>query len=326
MALVLPYPSKPANGDTLDATVVQANFTAIAQAIQSFDGSQIQAASVQPAALAVSANPIQRALETFFDFIYSGLTIGNPSGLNITIAGGVMYIIGNRAVFAGVGSFTVGASKDTYIDVDYLGNVVYQAVSNNAASPSITANSIRIGIVISGASTISFINQGQLDSSLANFAPLISSVALTHTDTLGNIIYPTDPSRKLLGYRQNIVGGTTTSGTVVQQTGLTAPVIVPLNRKVKVTNYSSQFFNNTATARSDLQVFDGTIGGGGVALSTAYGVGNNGFSAGQSEAKRIYNPSVGLHTYNGGFFVENGGTANFQAAAINPAYLSIELE
>ena len=164
MPLVLPYPNKPANGDAFDATVVQANFTAIAQAVQSFDGTQVQAGTIAASALVPSANPITRSMETQSNFVYSGLVVSTPSGLNISITGGTLYVNGNRITFAGVGSQTLLASKDYYIDVDYLGNVYYQNVANGANAPALTANSIRIAFVVTGAATVSSIKQTGFDS------------------------------------------------------------------------------------------------------------------------------------------------------------------
>lgn len=87
------------------------------------------------------------------------------------MSGGTLYYNGTPVTVNSVASHTFTASKDTYIDVDKNGNVTYQAVSNNASSPSLTANSIRVAKVVTGSSSI-------------------SSIALTGSDTLGNIIYP----------------------------------------------------------------------------------------------------------------------------------------
>lgn len=175
MSFSLPNPTSPTNGNPLDASPILANFIAIQQAIDSFDGSQLQAKTITEQALADAINPRLRGLETIANFVYSGCVWSASSGLTGVMTGGTVYVNGYRTIVNGIGSETFPASKDTYIDIDYLGNVTYQSVSNNAAAPSLTANSIRVAQVITGASSI-------------------SSVSTFGSDSLGNIIYPTGPS------------------------------------------------------------------------------------------------------------------------------------
>lgn len=316
MPLVLPYPNKPANGDPLDATVVQANFTAIAQAIQSFDGSQIQAATIQASAMAISANPIQRGLESFVNYVYSGGVIGNLGGLGITISGGIFYINGNRLVFAGVGSQTLAASKDVYIDIDNLGNVVYQSVSNGAASPSITANSIRVGIVVTGAATISAINQG----SILATAPTVGSTVLTVSDSLGNLIYNTDPYGAIFGVRSLFADQVTGATTPVAMTPLSCPVIVPsINTKLKLVLEGGAAYSGTSNGQCRLAIWDGTVGSGtelGNAIHGAVVGGGTGISGGIL-VQTSYDGVSGLKTYNASIKSNGTGTATLEASVYN---------
>lgn len=171
MAFSLPNPTSPTNGQSLDATPILANEVAIAQAIASFDGSQIQAGSITGSALAATANPNTLLAAVTVPFVQSGVVWSTVSGLAGTMSGGTIYYNGTPVTVNSVASHTFTASKDTYIDVDKNGNVTYQAVSNNASSPSLTANSIRVAKVVTGSSSI-------------------SSIVLTGSDTLGNIIYP----------------------------------------------------------------------------------------------------------------------------------------
>ncbi|MFD4554403.1 hypothetical protein ACFWP5_08745 [Streptomyces sp. NPDC058469] len=104
---------------------------------------------------------------------------------------GVVYINGVRLTVAAVTARTFTASKDTYIELHDNGDgtavVTYDEVANNAASPALTANYVRIGIIITGVSTIaaaSSINQGTTST------PVVSSVPLLGADSLGNQIYP----------------------------------------------------------------------------------------------------------------------------------------
>lgn len=179
MTLVLPYPNTPLNGQPGDPVPIDANFTAITQAIQDFDGSQIAAGSVTDGALATNIDPITRGKETIANFVYSGCTWSSVSGLAGTMAGGTYYVNGNRIVSPGVVSHTFTASKDTYIDLDYLGNVTYVAVANGATSGmTLTANAIRVALVVTGSSSI-------------------SSVTQTGIDPISNQIYPNSPALPL---------------------------------------------------------------------------------------------------------------------------------
>lgn len=320
MPLVLPYPNKPANGDTLDATVVQANFTAIAQAIQSFDGSQIQAATIQASAMADAANPIKRGLESFFDYVYSGGVIAATGGLGITISGGVFYILGNRLVFAGVGAQTLAANKDVYIDVDNLGNVVYQSVSNNTAAPSITANSIRLGIVITGAATITAINQG-LETAVL---PIVSGIPMSVQDSLGNLICPRDPIRRTLGYRQLTSVFSTASTSPVQVTPLSCPVIVPTGRRVKITAGTPLLQSSGSPNNIFMSIWDGVVASG-TQLQAHQGLVNTSSNGNGASMMVPTTPATPSKTYNVGMTSTPATTTSFQPSATSPAYILVEL-
>lgn len=176
MTLVLPYPNTPLNGQPGDPVPINANFTAITQAIQDFDGSQIAAGTITESALATNIDPVTRGNETIANFIYIGCIWSSVSGLSGTMTGGTLYVQGNRIVSPGVVSHTFTASKDTYIDIDKLGNVTYVAVANGATSGmTLTVNSVRVALVVTGSSTI-------------------SSVTQFGADPIGNIIYPNGPS------------------------------------------------------------------------------------------------------------------------------------
>lgn len=206
MAVTDPYPGQPTDGQALDAVPILAKFNALFQAIQAFDGSQINAGSVSAAALVSSINPNTLLHDTMQPFVQTGLIWSTVLGLNGTMTSGVLYGSNGSSIFrvsvTGVGSNTFTASKDTYIDIDYNGNITYQAVSNNAASPALTANSIRVAIVVTNGTGITFINQGQTDCTLASFAPVLSSFGLTSFDSLGNPIYPQNPMATNIGYRE----------------------------------------------------------------------------------------------------------------------------
>jgi len=182
--------------------------------------------------------------ETEFDFIASGGVWsgdGYGASLNASMTAVTAYIGGRRGTVAAVTARTFTASKDTYVDVlNTAGtfSLVYTEVANNAASPALAANSIRLAIIVSGANiaAVGSVNQGQENKVL----PIASSIAYTTTDSLGNLICPRDSTRRVLGYRQGANFSTSSTG-AVDVTGVSAPVIVPAGRKVKVTSFATQF-------------------------------------------------------------------------------------
>lgn len=327
MALVVPNPTVPTNGQSLDATPLLANLQAVYQAIQSFDASQIAAGTLTASAFNASINPNTLLNETIYPFVSTGLVWSTVSGLNGNMTSGVLYYNGIRVSVNSVASNAFAASKDTYVDIDVNGNITYQAVTNNAASPAITANSIRVAIVVTSGAAITFINQGQIDTTISGFAPVISSISLTHTDSLGNIIYPTDQNRKLLGYRAiTTTNFPTTSTTATQITGLTCPVIIPgiANRKVKVSSRATYLYNTTANNRADLTVYNGTPGSG-TLLGKTGGVANSSGSVNGGYVEGLQFTS-GTQTYNSGLHATGTGTANIDSGAGFPAWIKVELE
>src|ERR1035437_2934969 len=171
MTFVLPYPSTPTNGSLGDATPILANEVALAQAISSFDGSQINAKTVVASALADSINPQLRYSENFANYVDSGCTWASVSGLNGTMTGGTIYVNGYRVIVSGVGTNAFTLSNDTYIDIDYLGNVYYTGVANNATAPSLTANSIRVAKVVTNGTVITTVTQTGVGSNNVQIYP-----------------------------------------------------------------------------------------------------------------------------------------------------------
>ena len=104
------------------------------------------------------------AADTFIDHVASGFVFPASSGtLALTIPTGVAYVVGKRVV-KGAQAHTYTASKDTYVDLNHVGTLTYAEVANGAGAPALTANSIRLGKVVSGGSTISSTVQTGKDS------------------------------------------------------------------------------------------------------------------------------------------------------------------
>lgn len=262
--------------------------------------------------------------ENTFDFVASGCVWTADSAgstLNGSMTSGVVYLSGKRVTVSAVTAHGFTASKDTYIDVDNTGTLHYTEVTNNAASPALSSGYLRLAIIVTGASSIAAstsINQGQESLVL----PIASSVAYSVTDSLGNLICPRDPQRKILGYKQAVSQNSTLTSTLFA--GLVATVIVPSGRKIKVTAEISRIQNTSgAGGETEAQLLeDGT--------ANFYGsngplVANN-TSAGPLYLEAVRTPTAGVHTYQ--LNIRNGGTNTagfiFEALA-GVVFIKVEL-
>lgn len=188
MPASLPNPSSPTDGDALLAAPIRQNFQAIITAINAFDGAQINAASVAEAALANGINPRLRGSELMYNTIVSGLNPAVPgSSLSVTIPSGIAYINGFRILYTSA-AVTVAINQDTYLDMDQNGVVTSNPVANGAASPSLTAGRMRFAKIVSNGTVITAIFQGNQGNGTTRWL---------NTDTLGNIVYPTNTSGAL---------------------------------------------------------------------------------------------------------------------------------
>lgn len=268
--------------------------------------------------------------EAFQDFVVSGLSItGDSLGVNrnASMASGVICVSGLRVAITAVSARTYTASKDTYVDITSGGTVVYTEVSNNAASPALVSGSIRIGIVVTGATTIAAatsINQGQETMVL----PIATSVPYSVSDSLGNLICPRDPNNTTLGYRQKISNQTTSGASQQLITEFSVPVIIPTLRKIVIEIFVASTTPTTAFSDMFFSIWDGTVGSGTKLQEIEY------YPQAASSTrdggilcrwKGSY--SGGAKTFNGGFKNSNVGSAatTIQASATEPAYMSVEL-
>jgi hypothetical protein len=267
--------------------------------------------------------------EGSFDYVQSGCVwtadaAGSTKAASMT--SGVVYIDGRRLTVSSVSARTFTASKDTYVDVTYTArtaSLVYTEVTNNAASPALAANSIRIAIVVTGATSIAAagsINQGDP----ACVLPIASSVAYSVTDSLGNLICNRTPSPGLIGYRQitsSFNSGTTATTAV---TGLSLPVIVPTSRRVKITTYCEALTPSSTFTTVALSIWDGTVGSG-TQLQQASSDPSSSNTATVSATAIAYAQASGSKTYNVGIAKASSGTPNVTATSTAPAYISVEL-
>ena len=125
---------------------------------------------------ALKAEDLTRSAATTSNFVSAGGIWTLVSGLNGSMTALTAYISSYRNTIAAIASRAFTASKDTYVDIlrnptTNVFTLVYTEVANNAASPVLAANSMRIAkVVTSGAA--------------------ITSVVQTYRDSLGNYIYP----------------------------------------------------------------------------------------------------------------------------------------
>lgn len=290
--------------------------------------------------VAVARNP-----ELVFDHILYGTGIWSGLGYGSTLTAGMTaatcYINGRRILIAAVATRTFTASKDTYVDVldnlDGTGTLVYTEVANNAASPALAANSVRLAIIVSGATNIAnvgSINQGQEGKVL----PIASSAPYMVTDSLGNLICPRDPQRKVLGYRQ-VVGATVSQSSAGATTfalmtlfNFGVPFIAPGDRKVKVTLFVPSTSSDTAAKNWKHGIYDGTAGSGTFLGYTSHSL-NTGvaatFADKMSLTEAFFTPSAGLHTINPAVAGQTGANYNQscnQDGLSGIAFIKVELD
>lgn len=280
-----------------------------------------------------NTSPITRDNESQYAFVASGLlwTADSPgSNRNASMTAGVCYINGRRISIAAVTGRTFTASDDTYVDVldngDGTGTVVYTTVSNNATSPSLAANSIRIAIIVAGSGNIAnsgSINQGQETMVL----PIASSIPYSITDSIGNLICCRDPNHKILGYRQIITAFTTNATASTQVTGLSCPVIVPTGRKIKITSFAPNCTTTSGAADVlSIGTWDGTVGSGTDLIDGHITALNAGYTNFDMQTTVITTPASGSKTYNLGFLGSASANHSINGASVRPTYILVELE
>jgi hypothetical protein len=266
-------------------------------------------------------------LLTVADHVASGgVWTGDSYGASLAASmTALIAIIGGKYVTASaVSARAFTASKDTYIDLDDEGTLTYTEVANNAASPALAANSIRIGIIVTGGASIASvasINQGQETKLL----PIASSSAYSVTDSLGNLICNRSPQGTLVGYRRMSVSDSTNpTGTykipalstlVVQADGL---------RKMRFTA-QVDFGQRTSSSATYGLV---TIKEGGAIVAIGGGQLNGGSAATNNMvpcATSIETPTAGSHTYDVYIQLQVGGNMSINGTTTTGNHIRVEL-
>lgn len=98
------------------------------------------------------------------DHIASGLALPTSGTIGVAaMTAGVAYVSGYRVANTGT-VLALQESKDNYVDLDYQNNVVISAVTTGAGAPAKAANSIRLGYITTGATTITSATTNVKDS------------------------------------------------------------------------------------------------------------------------------------------------------------------
>ena len=295
------------------------------------DGSGQNTASITGAKIAADTveqtNLHEKMPEYTFDFVASGCVWSGDaygSTRNASCTSGVVYLNGVRLTVAAVVARAFTASKDVYCDLSDNGDGTaswnYTDNTTNAASPALTAGRLRGAIIVVGAANIA--NVGSVNMGEENkVLPIASSTPYAVTDSLGNLICPRDPNRKILGYRQ-IVADFNSSAANTQITGLTCPVIAPTNRKIKITVWAKNWRHTSSPQNITLSIWDGAAGSGtevGRAFATIAGT-NYSLPVSLS---RVVMPTTASKTYNAA--LGSAATSTIEGGATYPAYIMVEL-
>jgi hypothetical protein len=264
-----------------------------------------------------------------YDYVVSGCewtADAAGSTLAASMTAGVVVINGNPITVAAVTARTFTASKDVYQGFSDNGDgtalIVYYDNTTNAASPSLATAGYTVlnAIIVVGAGSIAAaasINQGQEDRVL----PIASSIPYAVTDSLGNLICPRDPNRKILGYKRLV--STFSSGTTAETlvTGLNMPMIAPSSPRKVIIKFAALPTVSGSSGTAIVAIYDGVFGSGGTKIGSLNITSTN--SGGIVEAITTLAASSS-HTFT--FTVAStAGNPSVAAAATTPAYVSAEL-
>ena len=242
---------------------------------------------------------------SFANFIQSGGIWTQNSGLVGSMTAATLWINGIEYSQVAVSNHTFGTSVDTYVDYTVGTGITYTAVANNAASPSLAANSVRITkVVTSGAA--------------------ITSIVQTGWDSIGNSFYNTSSSiLGSLGYAQITSNTTVASNTPTQIAGLTSAVIIPAgSRKIRITAYIPNT-SNVVVCTAAYSIWDGAVNSGTQLAASKY---THPLASGTNTSlvvMAVVSPAPGSKTYNVGAQVDTGTETNI-ATSTAPPFILVE--
>lgn len=144
------------------------------------------------------------AADVFGDEIVSGMTFSVASLTSNPFTGGVAYVTGIRLVVANA-TKTFTANRDTYVDLNNTGVLIYKVVNNGAAVPIITANSLRLEKVVTNSTNV---------TSVTMLAPRDSFIV----DSIGKVNISTLLTNTVSVGTGTLIGGTATITTTATGT------------------------------------------------------------------------------------------------------------
>jgi hypothetical protein len=283
---------------------------------------QIADGTIGDAEMATAVKPVTLFNENTFDHVVSGCVWtadAVASTRNASMTAGVIMLAGKRLTVAAVTARSFTASRDVYVDFSDNGDgtaaVTYTDNTLNAVSPALAAGSIRNAIIVVGASNIAAdtsINQGQENRVL----PIASSIPYAVTDSLGNLICPRDPQRRLLGYRQ-VSADQGSITTVTDLTGLAATIKAPEGTKIKILG-RVRLGNSSTDQVNNVYIFEDVT-----QLDADSVLSRSGGASVTGRPEITLTPTAGTHTYKLRMDT-GGGTAILKASTNTLAWIRIE--
>lgn len=246
-----------------------------------------------------------------FDYVATGLVSTTSSGLTAAISAGTYYIAGKRYTYAG-GTKLLTASKDSYLDINTAGTITEVTATIGAASPALTANSVRIAKILTAGAAITSHNTG--------------GVLATAFDSIGNRIRRTDPHDRIIGYFEITSTFSTAATSATQITSLSTPAIIPSATSVITAVLDGPSILLPSNVTSTLGIWDGTVGSG-TRVAHKDLINSAGAAQENPHTERSYTPgAAGLKTFNGSLHQSSGSSGTLNADATQPTFVKILLE
>lgn len=127
-----------------------------------------------------------------------------------------------------------------------------------------------------------------------------------------------------LGYAEITTSFTTASDGYIQVTGLTANVVIPSGgRRIKITVFVRDLYNDTSGSYAFLSIWDGIVGSGAIVSQVQWQTAAGDQSA-PATVIAVVTPPPGAKTYNVSLQRGSGGTAGLEAFPSSPAFILVE--
>ena len=153
-------PNPLTNGTLADGAEVFGNDVALRDAVNNIEDVNLAANAVKNAKINNDAKPSLRFTDNggqgYIVNADNFLSSTSSGDLNFTIDAFVAYILGIRVNKSSIANLYT-ASRDTYVDVDSAGAVVFNAVANGAVQPAQVAGTLRIVKVVTDGTTVTLV-------------------------------------------------------------------------------------------------------------------------------------------------------------------------